>query len=251
MLWEGRMRFLLPRLGLATLGVLTGACTLIHTRGDFVGGSEAEGPERRQSGAVEEPDASFVLEEDAAPTTNDDDASVASCAFRDPVYRLQSNTEGAVALYTASLSEISARTDGAVASHTNRGAVFLAGWWNGGTDADNAAPPASLPAGTVPAYRLHNPRNDDRLYTTNAYERDVVKREGWADEGVAFYVVAAKNGPAGVNVPATETGCLVPIEGFVRKDAGYHGLAATDEDRKMYRDAGWESEGIRFYASPR
>ncbi|HEX8694147.1 MAG TPA: M12 family metallopeptidase [Longimicrobium sp.] len=42
--------------------------------------------------------------------------------------------------------------------------------------------------GTVPLYRLFNPRNSDHLFTTHAGERQGALAGGWVDEGVAGYV---------------------------------------------------------------
>lgn len=43
---------------------------------------------------------------------------------------------------------------------------------------------------TIPVYRLFNKVNGNHLFTTNAEEKDILVAYGWADEGIAWQVVA-------------------------------------------------------------
>lgn len=53
--------------------------------------------------------------------------------------------------------------------------------------------------GTIPLYRLHNPRNADRFYTTSADERDRRVRAGYVFEQVAAWVWPGAPDPCGPN----------------------------------------------------
>ncbi|KAI0085554.1 hypothetical protein BDY19DRAFT_896509, partial [Irpex rosettiformis] len=47
---------------------------------------------------------------------------------------------------------------------------------------------ATQQPGTVPLYRIFNPRTDAHLFTTNINEKESLLKVGWADEGVSCYV---------------------------------------------------------------
>ncbi|KAI0759159.1 hypothetical protein BC629DRAFT_1549956 [Irpex lacteus] len=47
---------------------------------------------------------------------------------------------------------------------------------------------ATKQPGTVPLYRIFNPRTDAHLFTTNVNEKESLLKVGWADEGVTCYV---------------------------------------------------------------
>ncbi|SHJ05730.1 hypothetical protein [Pseudobutyrivibrio xylanivorans] len=54
----------------------------------------------------------------------------------------------------------------------------------GGSSSTSSAPK------TIPVYRLFNKVNGNHLFTTNAEEKDILVANGWADEGIAWQVVA-------------------------------------------------------------
>jgi hypothetical protein len=61
------------------------------------------------------------------------------------------------------------------------------------------APATPERCGTVPLYRLHNPRNADRFYTTRADERDRRVSAGYVIEQVAAWVWPGAPDPCGPN----------------------------------------------------
>ena len=44
----------------------------------------------------------------------------------------------------------------------------------------------------VPVYRMYNPKNGQHLWTSDTNETAALKKQGWKEEGVAFYAYKAK-----------------------------------------------------------
>lgn len=81
---------------------------------------------------------------------------------------------------------------------------------------------------SVPVYRLFNPDNGEHLYTTDANEKDIIYKQGWGYEGIAWYA-------------ADKTGD--PVYRLCNPQTGYH-LYTTDtnEVKVLTTSQGWTKD---------
>ena len=86
----------------------------------------------------------------------------------------------------------------------------------------------------VPVYRLYNIKgNGDHLFTTSAFEKNVLSVRGWKYEGVAWYE------------PKEST---TPVYRSYNPNNGYHMYTCSKAERAAITKAGWKQEGIAFYS---
>lgn len=222
---------------LGGIGLVLSSCTLLYSRDDYVGAVSAE------SGSEAPPDVETA--NDAAPAFDagaeaevEADALAPGCDYDADVYFLVKEDGSNNVYYTASWTEVEVRTGNArdpdsgtfEETHLYGGVVFRVT-----TTADDA--------GSVPVYRLRNPRTDVRVYTTDALEKDLLRSAGFSEEeGIAFYAL-----PPSAFFVAPSSGCVVPVEGFRKNDLRQLGAGA--EQKAEFQSAGWESEGTRFFAA--
>ncbi|MDB5178150.1 MAG: polysaccharide deacetylase family protein [Patescibacteria group bacterium] len=102
--------------------------------------------------------------------------------------------------------------------------------------------PAQAATSTVPVYRLANFMTHERLFTTNAAERDnaVQHLAGWVSEGTAFDSVQASEPQA---VPVYRLANWMTHERLFT-------TSAAERDNAAQHLAGWVSEGTAFYTVP-
>lgn len=81
-----------------------------------------------------------------------------------------------------------------------------------------------------PIYRLYDAKNAKHLYTSNALEIDTLVKQGWRQEGVAFYV------------SETEAN---PIYRFFNTTTGDHAFG-TANNISALTSKGWKQEGVAF-----
>lgn len=91
---------------------------------------------------------------------------------------------------------------------------------------------SDVEAATNDMYRLYNPNSGEHFYTANTYERDVLKRVGWNDEGIGWY--APTNGD--------------PVYRMYNPNAGDHHYTPHKFERDHLVKVGWRDEGIGWYS---
>lgn len=93
--------------------------------------------------------------------------------------------------------------------------------------------------GISPVYRLYNPKLVTHFWTIDANERtSAMTKYGFTvDEGIGFYA------------SRSASDCLVPVYRLYSSTHKLHRFA-TEADHQKLVEAGWKSEGIRFYAAP-
>lgn len=155
----------------------------------------------------------------AEPDGDDDAAAVEPT----PLYRIY-NIRSGEHFYTASTAE--------------RDYLVKIGWFDEGTGW--VAPSVS----DAPVYRLYNPNAGDHHYTTSAEERDMLVKLGWNDEGVGWYSV---DGAMEEDEQAEEP---IPVYRQYNPNAiaGAHNFTTSKEENDQVVRAGWNEEGIAWYA---
>jgi hypothetical protein len=88
--------------------------------------------------------------------------------------------------------------------------------------------------GTIPLFRLLNPKTGDHLYTTSVGERDsAIAKSGFQSEGIACYVFASQ-------APST-----IPLFRLVNPQTGYHFYTTSKAElQKAVASLGYKDEGI-------
>lgn len=157
--------------------------------------------------------------ERGGPAAGPDAGDAGACPFATPVYELVNPTEGAF-FFTTDPAE--ADRFAAAGFTDRRGVAFRV--------AMTAGP------GRGPVYRIHDPTNDDRVWTVTQSEVTSAKPKYPDDEGVVFY--------AGTSLAS----CLVPVYGL--EHLGFHTLTVSEDERASLIQAGWTPESIRFFAAP-
>lgn len=82
-------------------------------------------------------------------------------------------------------------------------------------------------------YRLYNPNSGEHHYTASSDERDFLRREGWAYEGIAWYG------------PSTSSTAVYRL---YNPNAGDHHYTTSTDERDFLRRVGWIYEGISWYS---
>ena len=86
----------------------------------------------------------------------------------------------------------------------------------------------------VPVYRLYNIKgNGDHLFTTSAFEKNVLSVRGWKYEGVAWYEPKESS---------------TPVYRSYNPNNGYHMYTCSKAERAAITKAAWKQEGIAFYS---
>ncbi|HEX7665398.1 MAG TPA: right-handed parallel beta-helix repeat-containing protein [Polyangiaceae bacterium] len=143
-----------------------------------------------------------------------------TCSTSSPVYEVENPSTGAF-LFTTSSSEVtSAKASGYT---TNDGTAFHAF--------------TASATGLTPVYRLLNPTSHDRLWTTSSSEASSAKSKyGYTtDEGIGFYAATASGS------------CFVAVHRLT--SGGKHTYTTDTAEVSSLVAAGWDDEGIHFYAS--
>ncbi|WP_314576554.1 GH25 family lysozyme [Enterococcus gilvus] len=97
---------------------------------------------------------------------------------------------------------------------------------------DFVAKDTPTPSSKIVMYRLYNPNNGEHFYTSNATERDKVKRAGWRYEGIGW------------NAPNGGT----PVYRMYNPNAGDHFYTLNSYERDNLKHKGWRYEGIGWYS---
>lgn len=85
----------------------------------------------------------------------------------------------------------------------------------------------------VTMYRLYNPNSGEHFYTADAYEKSVLIKEGWKDEGTAW-------------IAATESN--TPVYRLYNPNAGDHHYTTDAHEVEVLKGEGWKDEGIGWYS---
>lgn len=148
-------------------------------------------------------------------------AHAQSCASTPVAVQHVVRPSDGASLYTTSADEVNAAA--AYGFSERRGVAFYAAW------VDDQS--------MVPLHRLFKPSNGDFAWVPDDGElAAAVGQYGYVDQGPYFAVSGA------------DDGCLVPVRRFT--NGVMHRFAASDQERQALAGAGWEDEGIRFYAGP-
>jgi C1A family cysteine protease len=84
----------------------------------------------------------------------------------------------------------------------------------------------------IPMYRLYNGITREHFYTAGAYEREVLKKVGWKDEGIGWY--APKTGK--------------PVYRLYNGHLKDHHYTISKGERDFLISVGWNDEGIGWYS---
>lgn len=88
--------------------------------------------------------------------------------------------------------------------------------------------------GAVEMQRLYNPSSGEHFYTANTIERDNLRRQGWAWEGIGWVAPAVSS---------------TPVYRLYNPNAGDHHYTVLGAERDMLMRAGWRYEGVGWYSS--
>ncbi len=162
----------------------------------------------------------LFLDQDATTPTTEAEVTLSK---RVAIYRMY-NEVTSEHLYTTSKAEYDSCGAGAYADWKQEGV----GW---------VAPPRDA-KGAKPVYRLYNEGLGDHHYTASEGEKkDLVEKQGWNDEGIAFYT--AEKGTAPVSLYRLYNGSLPRGQ--------HHYTASAGERDWLVANAGWKYEGVAFY----
>ena len=95
--------------------------------------------------------------------------------------------------------------------------------------------------GDTNLYRLYNRGNGDHFYTANQSEAASLTALGWKFEGTPYRVLNATSKKSGKNLGTA-------IYSVYNPNTGEHLLTTSDYEAKSLAKAGWNNEGVKFYA---
>ena len=85
----------------------------------------------------------------------------------------------------------------------------------------------------VTMFRMYNPNSGEHFYTSDADERDHLKKVGWTYEGYAW------------NAPATSN---TPVYRLYNPNGGDHHYTISASERDYLKKVGWKYEGTGWYS---